>query len=103
MNKSIQVFIMNVIFSFTSIGMMVGVANGQEQTYFGMSETQFKTCKNLGKQVIAAQRASPDSIEHKKAYKLWDVSCGTKVMLNLARKHKISHIPASPLEWAEMN
>jgi len=81
---------------------MVVIAHGQELPYFGMSAEQFQTCKNLGKQVIAAQRVRPDSAEHKQAYGLWDKSCGMRVMLQLARKHQITHVPASPLEWANM-
>ncbi|MGE0085274.1 MAG: hypothetical protein AB7S75_12740 [Desulfococcaceae bacterium] len=98
MERKFVTFLFIVIF-FLSIGTVYA----QEINNFGMSEEHFETCKRLGKQVMNISKTRPDSIEHKRAYKTWDETCGVNVMIDLAKKFKFTKIPASPKEWADMD
>lgn len=91
-----QVYLLTIAISVFPIS-----AYSDNPPYLGMSKSQFDMCKTLGKQVIDAQRVKPDSLNHKKAYKIWDDNCGMKIMLPLAIKYKINmkDIPSSPLDW----
>lgn len=75
---------------------------GEASPLVGMSQALYLKCAKLGHDVMQAQRASPDSPAHKRAYDNWNSECGLARLMPIFRQNDARQFPASPKAWSDI-